>query len=90
MPWPQLPVAARAPAAPAPSAMLTASISVSAFMHTPSTAGMSRAMASSRSVNGSIGYPAKNRQPASMAARATASLPCSSRAGIRSPPGCRT
>ncbi len=35
MPWPHDPVPARAPAAPAPRAMLTASISLAAFMQTP-------------------------------------------------------
>ncbi len=55
MPWPHEPVAARAPAAAAPRVMLTASISLSAFMHTPPASGSRRAMLSSRSVNGSIG-----------------------------------
>ena len=55
MPCPHEPVPARAPAAAAPRVMLTPSISLSAFMHTPSTAGSRRAMHSSSPVNGSIG-----------------------------------
>ena len=55
MPWPVDPVAARAPVAAAPSAMLTPSISVSDWIHTPSTRGSSRAKESSSPVNGSIG-----------------------------------
>ncbi len=55
MPCPQDPVAARAPAAAAPRVMLTPATSLSAFMHTPSTAGSRRDMHSSRSVNGIIG-----------------------------------
>ena len=39
MPWPVEPVAARAPVAAAPSAMLTPSISVSAWISTPPSRG---------------------------------------------------
>ena len=49
------PVAARVPVAAAPHAMPTASSSLSAFMHTPPTAGSLPAMCSSTSVNGVIG-----------------------------------
>ncbi len=54
-PCPVEPVAAGVPVAAAPQAMPTASSSLSAFMHTPPTAGSSRAMCSSTSVNGVIG-----------------------------------
>lgn len=54
-PWPHEPVAARAPVAAAPRAMLTASISLSALMHTPPASGSFLAMFSSSSVKGSIG-----------------------------------
>ena len=54
-PCPHDPVAARAPVAAAPSAMLMASISLSALMQTPPAAGSFLAMFSRSSVNGSIG-----------------------------------
>ena len=73
MPWPVEPVAARAPVAAAPSAMLTPSISVSAWISTPPMRGSRVRTFSSSPVNGDIGYPAKKRQPASMADSAIAS-----------------
>jgi hypothetical protein len=54
-PCPQDPVAARAPVAAAPSAMLMASISLSALIQTPPAAGSFFAMFSKSSVKGSIG-----------------------------------
>jgi hypothetical protein len=54
-PWPVDPVAASVPVADAPQAMPMASISLSAFMHTPPTSGSRRAMCSSTSVKGVIG-----------------------------------
>ena len=54
-PWPVDPVAAGVPVAAAPHAIPTASISLSAFMHTPPTEGSFLAMCSSTSVNGVIG-----------------------------------
>jgi hypothetical protein len=74
-PCPVEPVAARAPVASAPHAIPTASSSDSALMHTPPTGGSSSAKCSSTSVNGVIGYPAKNRQPDAIAARTNASEP---------------
>ncbi len=55
IPCPHEPVAARAPVAAAPRAMLMASISLSALMHTPPAAGSFFAMFSNSSVKGSIG-----------------------------------
>src|SRR6185369_8595506 len=74
-PWPTEPVADRTPAAEAPQAMPTASISLSAFMHTPLTSGRCLAIPSKTSVKGVMGYPAKNRQPAATMALAIASDP---------------
>ena len=54
-PWPVEPVAAIVPVAAAPQTIPTASSSLSAFMHTPPTAGSRLAMCSSTSVNGVIG-----------------------------------
>ena len=85
-PWPHDPVAARAPVAAAPMAMLIASSSLAALMHTPPAAGSLAAMFSSSSVNGSIGYPVKNRHPAAIAASAIASLPCIKRRVMVRPP----
>ncbi len=55
--------------------MPTASSSLSALMQTPPSSGRRLAKCSSSSVNGVIGYPAKNRQPAAIAASAIASEP---------------
>ena len=74
-PWPHDPVAARAPAAAAPSAMFTASISLSALRQWPPASGIRRDMLSSSPVNGDIGYPAKNRQPAAIADSVMAAQP---------------
>jgi hypothetical protein len=54
-PWPVDPVAARAPVASAPQAMLTDSSSLSALMQTPPAAGSFFAKLSRSSVNGVIG-----------------------------------
>jgi hypothetical protein len=54
-PCPHEPVAALAPVAAAPNAMLIASISLSALMHTPPAAGSFFAMFSKSSVKGNIG-----------------------------------
>src|SRR5438445_276295 len=78
-PCPVDPVAARAPVLSAPQHMPTASSSLSAFTQTPPTSGRRSAKCSSNSVNGVIGYPAKNRHPAAIAASAIASDPSISR-----------
>ena len=55
MPWPVEAIIARTPQPAAPHTMPIASISLSAFMHTPPTCGIRTAMYSRISVDGVIG-----------------------------------
>ena len=64
-----------APEAEAPSTMLIAAISLSAWSESPPRLGIFFAMYSESSVCGVMGYPKNSLQPARIAASAIASLP---------------
>jgi hypothetical protein len=75
-PGPDVAVMAFAPVQLAPTTALIEANSSSICMNMPLTLGKRAAICSAISLAGDIGYPAKKRHPAVIAASAHASLPC--------------
>jgi hypothetical protein len=75
-PGPEVAVIDFAPAQLAPMMALIEASSSSIWMAIPPTCGSLFDRCSAISLDGVIGYPAKNRQPAAIAPSAHASFPC--------------